>query len=358
MIEMNPSTYFAAANTAKGFQSYFQDIFSPDVLESIYILKGGPGTGKSSFMRIVSKMAQDAGFTVEEFLCSSDPKSLDAVLIPEKKMAILDGTAPHLSDPIYPGVVESIINTGAFWDRSKLFEKKNEIISLIKDKKRHFKRGYQFLMACGEIESDLQKLTDSFLIKEKMNASIDRIAKQHFKKESDAKTSVRLIGAINGCGCQKLDTFINNSTQVYVIEDFSFSANFYLQKLYDKALAKRQQMTYSRSCQFPDLIDALYFPEQKLTFVIGQRDYEKELCDKQYHYINMARFIDKEKTKEHKQKMKFGKRCADMLRSGAIEAFSDAQKTHFELEKMYTAALDFSKFEESVKSFVQELKNR
>ena len=43
--------YFAAANTYKGFESFFDEIFNTEKLERIYILKGGPGAGKSTLMQ-------------------------------------------------------------------------------------------------------------------------------------------------------------------------------------------------------------------------------------------------------------------------------------------------------------------
>ena len=37
-----------------------------------------------------------------EYFCSSDPESLDGVAIPEKGAALMDGTAPHVYDPVLP----------------------------------------------------------------------------------------------------------------------------------------------------------------------------------------------------------------------------------------------------------------
>ena len=39
--------YFAAVNSYRGFESYYQDMFG--AAERSYIIKGGPGTGKSYF---------------------------------------------------------------------------------------------------------------------------------------------------------------------------------------------------------------------------------------------------------------------------------------------------------------------
>ena len=55
----------------------------------IMVMTGGPGTGKSSFMKFVAKSALEKGIKTEIFPCSSDPDSLDAVIFPNKKIVII-----------------------------------------------------------------------------------------------------------------------------------------------------------------------------------------------------------------------------------------------------------------------------
>ena len=73
--------YFAAANGYKGFKSYFPTIFNPREYDKIFILKGGPGTGKSTIMKSIANELYDNGAKVESIHCSSDPQSLDGVII-------------------------------------------------------------------------------------------------------------------------------------------------------------------------------------------------------------------------------------------------------------------------------------
>ncbi|MCQ2420706.1 MAG: hypothetical protein MJ118_06190, partial [Clostridia bacterium] len=75
-------TCFLGANTAKGFYSLYDSFCSgPD--DFLWVLKGGPGCGKSSFMRKIGKAAEDAGLDVEYVICSGDPDSLDGIYIPQ-----------------------------------------------------------------------------------------------------------------------------------------------------------------------------------------------------------------------------------------------------------------------------------
>lgn len=87
--------YFLGANSPQGFYSLYDQLIDPAQARAIYILKGGPGCGKSSLMRRVAQRAEEMGEHVEYIHCSGDPDSLDAILLPARKTAIADGTAPH-----------------------------------------------------------------------------------------------------------------------------------------------------------------------------------------------------------------------------------------------------------------------
>ncbi len=91
--------YFLGANSAQGFVSLYHELLDERNATALYVLKGGAGCGKSTLMRKVGEEMERQGFDVEYILCSGDPDSLDAILIPEKAVAIMDGTAPHGKEP-------------------------------------------------------------------------------------------------------------------------------------------------------------------------------------------------------------------------------------------------------------------
>mgnify|MGYP001014521021 CR=1 FL=1 len=74
----------------------------------ILALVGPNGAGKSTLMKRVAAAAEERGLQVEYIRCSGDPDSLDAILLPEKKTAIVDGTAPHERAAIGPFTGTSI----------------------------------------------------------------------------------------------------------------------------------------------------------------------------------------------------------------------------------------------------------
>ncbi|MEG1608450.1 MAG: ATPase, partial [Clostridia bacterium] len=71
--------YFAGGNTPFGFVSYFENIFDYARGGKLYILKGGSGVGKSTFMKEFSKLLTDRGNDIDYYYCSGDSESLDGI---------------------------------------------------------------------------------------------------------------------------------------------------------------------------------------------------------------------------------------------------------------------------------------
>ncbi|MDD2420661.1 MAG: PRK06851 family protein [Heliobacteriaceae bacterium] len=118
---------FAGANTAQGFFSFYDQIIRPDCTR-IYVIKGGPGVGKSSLMKAIGVVLQEKGFDLEHHCCSSDNSSIDGLVIPAIGVALLDGTHPHVVEPKFPGAVGEIVYLGDYWRDDQLQVVKNDIL--------------------------------------------------------------------------------------------------------------------------------------------------------------------------------------------------------------------------------------
>ena len=156
-MKKNNIKYFLAANSCEGFYSEFDNSYLPDGEWRAYIIKGGPGTGKSSFMKRFADAAENKGERALRCPCSSDPDSLDAVILPDKKIVIMDGTAPHTVDPKFPGVCEKILNFGEFWVDDSFAEHKSEVIRLTLKNKALHASAARFLRAAGTLFTDNYK---------------------------------------------------------------------------------------------------------------------------------------------------------------------------------------------------------
>ena len=108
MLLNTARTLFPGAMGPDGFISCFDHLLDDSILRRKLILKGGPGVGKSTFMRRVHAALCANGEPSTLYFCSGDPDSLDGVAVPHAGLLILDGTAPHIVDPEIPCARDSI----------------------------------------------------------------------------------------------------------------------------------------------------------------------------------------------------------------------------------------------------------
>ena len=140
--------YFLGANTKDGFSSLYGD-FPPNGAY-LHILKGGPGTGKSSLMRAIAAAAEERDLAVERVLCSGDPDSLDGVYIPALKQAWADGTAPHVLEPGLFGVTGEYLDLTGFWIHPFTEGECEKLLSLQQQSKACYALACEALARCAE----------------------------------------------------------------------------------------------------------------------------------------------------------------------------------------------------------------
>lgn len=120
MLLSTVQTRFPGAMGPDGFISCFDHLIDEKQLRRMIILKGGPGVGKSTFMRRIHAALTAKDERSMLCFCSGDPDSLDAIVIPERGLLMLDGTAPHIVDPKIPGARDSIVNLGVCLDEAAM----------------------------------------------------------------------------------------------------------------------------------------------------------------------------------------------------------------------------------------------
>lgn len=71
--------------------------FVPELTAGLkrYLIKGRPGTGKSTLLKQIVQAGRERGFQIEVYHCGFDANSLDMVIVRELGFAIFDSTAPH-----------------------------------------------------------------------------------------------------------------------------------------------------------------------------------------------------------------------------------------------------------------------
>ncbi len=345
-IELNKGTFFAASNSSEGFKSYYSEIFGKSGFEKVYIIKGGPGTGKSRFMREAAECAEALGASVRYYRCSSDPDSLDAIIIDER-VVILDGTAPHAKDCEIVGARDELIDLGSFWDSARLSEQREKIEALVEKKSGCYKKAYRYLSACGDVAKVSDGLVISALRHKKMLMAVRRTLSA-FDDGDGFEVTPALIDSVGMRGRVKFDTYEKCAEKLYCVFDWYSSAHYYLALLIKEAQRKNLKLAVSYDPILPNRVNSVYFYNQKTAFVIVEKAEEDLACGTA---VNMKRFLDAKKISEIKKEFRANAKLYEALLSSAVESLCEAGESHFELEKIYSSCMDFSAKEKYTASF-------
>ncbi|MBR2477061.1 MAG: ATPase [Clostridia bacterium] len=345
--------FFLGGNTPKGFYSYYDYLLPQESARKIYCIKGGPGTGKSTLMKKVAEAAKKKGADVEFAHCSSDPDSLDGVIIRPANIALVDGTSPHIVDPKTPGAVDTLLNLGSFWDEDALRRHKDGIMKANERIREHFGRAYVYLAAARILHDDAEKICRESIKNNAHSAFEENILYREFAEIpiSDAKGNVRKLFAsgITPKGMVDYSQTLFEGYKTYTLKGYVGDT---LHRICDIAI-NRGFNVEAYYCPFaPDKrIDHLLIPKLNLAFTVSNKFHSYENGEVVDFTDSSSKYI----LETHKAEREFALAETDRLINQAISAITQAKQYHDELEKYYIPAMDFGKIDEICEKTVKEV---
>lgn len=346
---------FLGANTPGGFYSLFGQLYNPYKDSRMYIIKGGPGTGKSSFMKKIAKAASSLGFDTEQIYCSSDPDSLDGVIVPELGLCVADGTAPHIIEPVFPGASENIINLGAFWDREKLFKNADEIRSASIENSLYHRRSTRYLSAAGAINDDLQKTVASSVDTEKAESFAVRFCMREAPKKKGAepgKIRLRFLSAVSPDGVIFLDSSVTSlaSRVIGLADEYGAVSGILCERIAQTASKNGYDVIACPCPMRPTEFEHIIIPELSLALITVKSSHSISLqVDR---LIHARRFIKDDVFQSRKNRLSFGSKAVKELTDESVALLRKAKATHDRLESYYIEAMDFVSLDEYIREFI------
>ncbi len=356
-MQTKQTDFYLGANTPEGFVSRYDQIAQDDTLERVYVIKGGPGTGKSSMMKMTAEVLSENGADVERIHCSSDPDSLDAVICREKKIAMLDGTPPHVMEPQYPGAFETIVDLYPCWDQEGLMENLPEIKELFGQYRACHRKACAYLSAAAALNRENRKSVQNGFAYEKAVAYAQNLARRLFGKTGGdgANESVRFLSAVTPQGVKTyLSTVETLCDRVYLLQDDTgLGADTVLRVLRKRALEQNYGIITCYCVLAPyDQMEHLFIPQLRLGFLTSNK-FHPISFSKAVKRVKASRFISAEKsTREYRS---FNKRAAKEFVAQAVNCMQEAKQYHDRLEQYYIRHVDYEKLREKNREVLEEI---
>lgn len=345
---------FPGANTAKGFYSYYDNIIGIDA-KKLFIMKGGPGVGKSSFMKKIAYEMITKGYDVEFHQCSSDNHSLDGVVIPDLKIAIIDGTSPHIVDPKHPGAIDEIVNFGEFWNETGIIRNKNEIIKGTSKISKLFKRAYKFFAAAKSIRDDMEVIYEEALDIGKVNQAVRELKKEildklDYTKEEGADR--HLFGSAlspNGL-IDYYDTVVGTMKTIYYIDgSYVRGISKFIEEIVDEGIKKGLNIEVYHEPLDEKNIETIIIP--RLSVAITTSD---KYANTHYKKILFDMFMNQQILDMYTDSLKEDEKFMKDLINAGTKNITNAKKEHDNLEKFYIDNMNF----EAVDRFREKIMNK
>lgn len=362
--------YFPGNNTPQGFFSYYNYILGQREANRIICLKGGPGTGKSTFLRTIGMQLEKEKISVDYLHCSADENSLDGILIPEKRVAIIDGTSPHVIDPKTPGAVDSILNFGDFWNDKMIEVEKEKIIGHNEACSRWYRIGYGYLQAADAVGSNISMIQEEGIESSELYGfASDVIHREYRDYEISMKpgrikkffaTAITPYGFYNGIKC-----VLPGIHKVYLINVPEGYRNQSLMQMILEGAKYRGLDVWCYYCPMgpEDKIEHIVIPNLSLAFVTTNKWHdvepweltELEGGEREITYLDICDFQSYYFTESNRKLLsKLTSHYEDMLKA-AVYAFSKAKENHDAVEGLYTGTMDFKAVNMKAKEIIAEI---
>jgi len=327
-----------SSNTSHGFRTFLPELLQG--VAKVFVLKGAPGTGKSTFIRLLGESFSDQGYEVEFWVSADDPVSPEGVFIPQLKAAVVNGSLSSPIDPSYPGVTGDIIYLGDYWDKNILQDYSQEIINLYEEHEQHRQQATLVLKRAAEVRDSIKKKTAAYLNLGRLQELVGQLAKEILDTGSAEKhyfaSAVTAEGMIN-----YIDEISSFCKKRYVFKGPAGSGkSSAIMELANRARGKGYSLEYYHCGLDADSIQMIIIRNLQIALIdAGNLDLAVKPWDV---VIDMSEYLEGYDEVELLQESSEALRILESLLLEAQQELEQSRWCLKGLKKIYSRAMDFA----------------
>jgi hypothetical protein len=308
-------------------------------------------------MRQVARRLQERAGDTEHILCASDPDSLDAVVFPKLRLAIADGTPPHVLEPAYIGAVERYLPLCNFTDFTGIERDREEIIRLNDLMRDCHAQAYTCLTAVRALRDSARNLLADAGAEEKAARRAEGvIAREIRRRDGAGSLRVRFLNAYTPRGALCLyDSAESLCPRLYDIQDSAGLAHPMLNAIQDAALCANHDVIACRDPLRPEreLLHVL-IPSLGLGFVTSNADCA--YAGTPYRRVRLDAYLPDAQRRAHRGRLRFLGQTERALTAETVQCLAQAKGYHDELEALYRPYVDMDAVLQAAETFAAALR--
>lgn len=335
---------YPGGNTSRGFYSYYDQVIHPEKATRIFVLKGGPGVGKSTLMRSLGETIAEQ-MDVEFLHCSSDNDSLDGIVVPSHGLMMVDGTSPHVVDPVLPGAVDGIVNLGVCLDEKAMHEKTQQVYQTGQNITRQFQRGYRYLAAASKVREDSNTLYAQHTDLAALDAALAPWLKTLFgKHKASGRGQERKLfaGAVTPQGCVSTLESLKPAECWRITGPWAVPTEWVLARIRTQALWAGMQIESYHCAIDPERLEHLYLKDADL-LITTHSDFHSVSPAGVTQTLDLTPVLDQAALAEHQEVLEQNMALFQSLVNAAVASIAKAKAFHDKLEHLYTSEMDYVK---------------
>ncbi len=338
-----PAHIFLGANSGEGFYSLYGQLLNGR-FDDLLLIKGGPGCGKSSFMRAVAHEVAAVGEDTIYVNCSGDPDSLDAALFPALRAGMVDATSPHVLEPSYTVATERYLDLTRFYDVEAVQAVRTEVIAHTDAYRAVYAEAYHILRAADALESQRRAVVRAAADFDRLEHRMDGILRRELrggKGTRRGRVDRAFLGGLTHKGelC-RFDTVQALCPRIYVLADGYGLAAGMLEHACSAAVDEGCDVLACMDPDRPRELRHVLIPARGLAFVTSSA--RVPFQGEAYRRLRVDAAALGALSRTERAKLRFTGRIVRALRDEAQEALERAKRAHDALERVYNPCVDFN----------------
>ena len=344
-------TYFLGANTPEGFRSEYAALQADPRIRRLTVIKGGPGCGKSTLMRKAAAHAEAMGCAVERIPCSSDPDSLDGVVIPALGRAFVDGTAPHVVEPALCGLGANYLNLGQCY-RESVMEAAGPALRAAKAANAAcYGPAYGLLRAAGELERLIRSLSAGADVRAAKRRLLGELPGP--ERDAPAEPGLCLPCFLDAFTPKGVVSLTPDAGRIWILQDSCGLAEGMLRQLAARWRAAGTAVRLARDPLAPDALMGVIAPELDTACLRSTPVFDRS--DTAAAMLRLDAAAEASLPDRTLDRIRSLRRRQRMLLSDALSWLSEAKARHDELEALCRPAVDFAAADSMTQTVLEEL---